>query len=44
LSSGVASSAVGVEDLFTVVNISGKGGLDGKSESNSSCGGSLILM
>jgi hypothetical protein len=41
LSTGVASSAVGVEDLFSVVNVCGKSGLDSKSESNGTSGDSL---
>jgi hypothetical protein len=41
LSSGVASSAVGIEDLFSVVNVSGNSGLDGKSESDGTGGGGL---
>ena len=43
LSSGVASSAVGGEDGFTVVNISGESGLDGKSEGNNTSGGGLSM-
>ena len=42
LSSGVASSAVGVEDLFSVSNIASECGLDGKSEGDGTSGGSLI--
>jgi hypothetical protein len=38
----MASSAVGVEDLLSIVNVSGKGGLDGKSESDGSGGGHLL--
>jgi hypothetical protein len=41
LSSGVASSAVGVENLFSVINICGKSGLNGNSESDGSGGGGL---
>jgi hypothetical protein len=41
LSSSVASSAVGVEHLFTVSNIAGKGGLDCNSERNGSGSGGL---
>jgi hypothetical protein len=41
LSSGVASSAVGVEDLLSIVNVSGKGGLDGNSEGDGSGSGGL---
>ena len=41
LSSGVASSAVGVEDLLSVVNVSGKSWLDSKSESDGTSGGGL---
>lgn len=41
LSSGVASSAVGVEDLLSVVNVSGKSRLDGNSEGDGSSGGNL---
>jgi hypothetical protein len=43
LSSGVASSAVGVEDLLSISNIRGKGGLDSKSESDGSSGGNLKI-
>ena len=43
LSSGVAGGAVGIEDLLSVVNISGNSGLDGKSEGNSSSGGGLQI-
>jgi hypothetical protein len=41
LSTGVASSAVGVEDLFSVVNVCGDSGLDSKSESNGTSGDDL---
>lgn len=42
LSSGVASSAVGVEDLLSLSNISGKSGLDGNSERDGTDGGGLM--
>lgn len=41
LSTGVASSAVGIEDLLSVVNIPGKCGLNGNSECNGTSSGSL---
>ena len=43
LSSGVASSAVGIEDLFSGTGISGHGRGDGNSESNGSGSGGLLL-
>jgi hypothetical protein len=41
LSAGVASSTVGVENLFTISDVASESGLDGETEGYGSSGGNL---